>query len=31
MLTYVEAITGQMYVAVLVARLVGMQISQSER
>jgi hypothetical protein len=29
--TYVEAITGQMYVAVLVARLVGMQISQSER
>jgi hypothetical protein len=31
MLTYVEGITGQMYVAVLVARLVGMQISQSER
>ncbi|HWP00392.1 MAG TPA: ion channel [Methylococcus sp.] len=31
MLAYLEAITGQMYVAILVARLVGMQINQSRR
>jgi hypothetical protein len=30
-LTYMEAITGQLYLAILVARLVGMQISQSRR
>ena len=30
-LSYMEAITGQMYVAILMARLVGMHISQSER
>ncbi|WP_367026046.1 ion channel [Methylococcus sp. ANG] len=29
MLAYMEAIAGQMYVAILVARLVGMQLSQS--
>ena len=31
MLSYMEAITGQMYVAILMARLVGMHISQSEK
>jgi hypothetical protein len=31
MLSYMEAITGQMYVAILMARLVGMHISQSGR
>jgi hypothetical protein len=28
-LSYVEAILGQMYVAILVARLVGLQIAHS--
>ena len=31
MLAYLEAIAGQMYVAILVARLVGMKISQNNR
>jgi hypothetical protein len=31
MLSYVEAIVGQMYVAILVARLVGMQIAYESR
>lgn len=31
MLSYVEAIVGQMYLAILVARLVGMQIAHSAR
>ncbi len=31
MFSYMEAITGQMYVAILMARLVGMHIPQSEK